>query len=179
MCAYISKWIHILPNSWSPSIHSQLSPVGAAMPLSDAIKHFWKKKINVDHSCPYSFYHAVSNFWKKIKRISEKHLKSKPNVTSKLILQNLSQNCWYKTVGKAQKLISATLMFLICRLPSSCSDIRESFPKRLTPSFSQLMEGMGSPDAWHFNSATLSTPSVWLDGPWRIIGGGLSVSTWT
>lgn len=55
--------------------------------------------------------------------------------------------------------------------------MRGSFPSRLTPSFSQLMEGMGSPDAWHFNIATLSTPSVWLDGPWRMMGGGLSVST--
>ena len=72
---------------------------------------------------------------------------------------------------------SSTLMFLICRLPSSCRDMRGSFPSRLTPSFSQLMEGMGSPDAWHFKSATLSTASVWLDGPWRIMGGGLSVST--
>lgn len=72
---------------------------------------------------------------------------------------------------------SFTLMFLICRLPSSCRDMRGSFPKRLTPSFSQLMEGMGSPDAWHFSRATLSTPSVWLDGPWRMMGGGLSVST--
>ena len=70
-----------------------------------------------------------------------------------------------------------TLMFLICRLPSSCRDMRGSFPSRLTPSFNQLMEGMGSPEAWHFNSATLSTPSVWLDGPWRMMGGGLSVST--
>lgn len=72
---------------------------------------------------------------------------------------------------------SFTLMFLICRLPSSCRDMRGSFPSRLTPSFSQLTEGMGSPDAWHFNSATVSTPSVWLDGPWRMMGGGLSVST--
>lgn len=70
-----------------------------------------------------------------------------------------------------------TLTFFICRLPSSCRDMRASFPRRLSPSFSQLTEGMGSPEAWHLNSATLSTPSVWLDGPWRMMGGGLSVST--
>lgn len=66
---------------------------------------------------------------------------------------------------------------LICRLPRSCKDMRGSFPSRLTPSFSQLMVGTGSPDAWHFKRATLSTPRVWLAGPWRMMGGGRSVNT--
>lgn len=82
-----------------------------------------------------------------------------------------------RLVGLNIQVRSFTLMFLIWRLPSSCRDIRGSLPSRLTPSFSQLMEGIGSPDAWHFNSATLSTPNVWLEGPWRMMGGGLSVST--
>lgn len=70
-----------------------------------------------------------------------------------------------------------TRMFLIWRLPSSCRDMRGSLPSRLTPSFSQLMVGTGSPDAWHFSRATLSTPRVWLAGPCLMIGGGLSVNT--
>lgn len=96
------------------------------------------------------------------------------------------QQQWHLPVGAAQQGgrflgrrcdVLHTLMFLICRLPSSCRDMRGSFPRRLTPSFSQLTEGMGSPDAWHLSRATLSAPSVWLDGPWRMMGGGLSVST--
>lgn len=94
----------------------------------------------------------------------------------KILKQGSLKHSRRRFLGKCCNVLQ-TLMFLICRLPSSCRDMRGSFPRRLTPSFSQLTEGMGSPDAWHLSRATLSAPSVWLDGPWRMIGGGLSVST--
>lgn len=39
------------------------------------------------------------------------------------------------------------------------------------------MTGRGSPVALHFSNAVPSTASVWLAGPCRIMGGGLSVKT--
>lgn len=84
---------------------------------------------------------------------------------------------WNVYLLEKNKMFRLTRKPLICRLPRSCKDMRGSFPSRLTPSFSQLMFGTGSPDAWHFKRATLSTPRVWLAGPWRMMGGGRSVNT--
>lgn len=47
----------------------------------------------------------------------------------------------------------------------------------MNPSFNQLITGRGSPVALHFSNAVPSTASVWLAGPCRIMGGGLSVKT--
>lgn len=66
---------------------------------------------------------------------------------------------------------------LIWSVPWSCMDVRGSLPRKVNPSFSQLMTGRGSPVALHFSRAVPSTASVWLTGPWRMMGGGLSVRT--
>lgn len=53
-----------------------------------------------------------------------------------------------------------TLVFLICRLPGSSRDIRGSLPSRLSPSFSQVTVGSGSPDARQPRRAWPPTPTV-------------------
>lgn len=67
-----------------------------------------------------------------------------------------------------------TLVFWICRLPCSSRENRGSFPARLAPFFLQVTVGSGSPDAWHLSSDTPPSTCVWLDGPWRMMGGGRS-----
>lgn len=87
------------------------------------------------------------------------------------------KTCFLQIYAKRQRFFTLTRKFLIWRLPSSCRDMRGSLPSRFTPSFSQLMVGTGSPDAWHFSRAILSIARVWFAGPCRMIGGGLSVKT--
>ena len=69
-----------------------------------------------------------------------------------------------------------TLVFWTCRFPCSSRTKRGSVPSSLAPSFSQDTEGSGSPDARHRSSDTPPTACVWLDGPWRMMGGGRSFS---
>lgn len=73
--------------------------------------------------------------------------------------------------------LSLTRRVLIWRVPWSCMDVRGSLPRKVKPSFNQLITGSGSPVALHFSRAVPSTASVWLTGPWRMMGGGLSVKT--
>lgn len=74
-------------------------------------------------------------------------------------------------------LLLLTRRVLIWRVPWSCMEVRGSLPRKVKPSFNQLITGSGSPVALHFSRAVPSTASVWLMGPWRMMGGGLSVKT--
>lgn len=65
----------------------------------------------------------------------------------------------------------STCRAVICKVPFSIRLMRSSLPRILCPSRSHWMLGRGLPITWHCNWAVVPGASVWLAGPWRMMGG--------
>ncbi len=65
----------------------------------------------------------------------------------------------------------STCRAVICKVPFSIRLMRSSLPRILWPSRSHWMLGRGLPITWHCNWAVVPGASVWLAGPWRMMGG--------
>lgn len=65
----------------------------------------------------------------------------------------------------------STCRAVICKVPFSIRLMRPSLPRILWPSRSHWMLGRGLPITWHCNWAEVPGTSVWLAGPWRMMGG--------
>lgn len=77
----------------------------------------------------------------------------------------------WKCISAACVLLSVTWRCVIWKVPFSIRLIRPLFPRILWPSFSHWMLGVGFPMMWQCSWVVVPGASVWLAGPWRMMGG--------